>query len=106
MVRISKALIVSLLMITSAYRPHAGTKANSAEDLPPGKIVRIGQDTYKIRVIGELIEAADRRATNLASEFCSRMKQAMVVKDRAFDMGYGYRLTWSCVSPQQSPINH
>jgi hypothetical protein len=80
--------------------------SNSAQDLAPDEIVSVGQNTYKLRVVDKLIDVADKRAMKRASEYCTRMKQTMVVKYKTFDVGYGYTLTWSCLPPQHAPINH
>lgn len=79
---------------------------NSAQDLTPGKIVSVGQNTYKVRVVNEPVDVADRQAMKRASEHCAKMNQTMVVKSKAFDMGYGYTLTWTCRPLQNTPINH
>jgi hypothetical protein len=73
--------------------------SNSAQDSVPGEIISVGQNTYRIRLVNEPIDVADRRAMKRAGEYCARMKQTMVVRDKTFDMGYGYTLTWSCLPP-------
>jgi hypothetical protein len=80
--------------------------SNSAQDLAPEKIVSVGQNTYKIRVVGKLVDLSDKRAMKRASEFCTEMKKTMVVNDKTWDLGYGYTLTWSCLPPQNAPIDH
>ena len=77
-----------------------------AEDLPNEKIVSVGPNTYKIRVGGKPLDIAAKQAMKRATEYCARTKQTVIVKYEAFDMGYGYRLTWSCLPPQHALTNH
>ncbi len=79
---------------------------NPAQDLIPEKIVSAGENTYKIRMTGKLVNLAADRAMKRASEYCTRMKQTVTVKYQTWDLGYGYTLTWSCVPPQHKLINH
>lgn len=90
------AIVVSAVAMAACI-----VTSNSAQVLPLENIVRVAQDTYKIRVEGH-IDVADSLAKNRASEYCARMKKIMVVKYEAFDMGDGYRLTWSCLPPSNS----
>lgn len=82
--------------------------SSSAEDLVPGKIVSVGQNTYMIRVTGGFpdLDVDARQAMKRAREYCAGMKQTVVVKGQAWDMGYGYTLTWSCLPPQHARTNH
>jgi hypothetical protein len=80
--------------------------SNSAQDLAAEKIVSVGQNTYKIRVEGKLVHVAAERAMKRASDYCTGMKQTVVVKHRTWDLGYGYTLTWSCIRLQQVPADH
>lgn len=94
---------MAIPVVTLAGLPQVETSpATSTEgNLPPGEIVRVGQDAYEIR-LGAQIDVAERLAKKRASEYCAGMKKIMVVKYEAFDMGYGYRLTWSCLPPRNS----
>jgi hypothetical protein len=78
----------------------------AAQDLAPEEIVAAGANTYKMRTTGKLLNVAADRAMKQASEYCARMKQTVSVKYRTWDLGYGYTLTWSCVSPERKPIDH
>lgn len=71
-----------------------------------GEIVRVGKGIYKLRMTNELIATADRQAMKRAREYCARMNQTMEVKNKTFDMGYGYTLTWSCVPSQHPSIDY
>lgn len=71
---------------------------NSGQDLPPGRVVRAGPNTYKIRVRGPL-DIAEKLALKRASVFCARIKKAWEVTYQAFDMNSGYRITWRCLPP-------
>jgi len=82
------------------------TSHAAEEDLTPEKIVSVGQNTYKIRVGGKLLDVAAERAMKRASEYCTGIKRSVVVKYRTWDLGYGYTLTWSCLPPQHAPIGH
>ena len=95
-VPVMRAIVVGAAAMATCF-----VTRNSAQTLPLEKIVRVGQDTYKIRVEGR-IDVADSIAKNRASEYCARMKRIVVVKYEAFDMGEGYRLTWSCLPPGNS----
>ena len=68
-----------------------------AQDLVPGEIVSVGQNTYRLRITGKLIGVADRQAKKRARDYCTQMSRTMLVKGITFDMGYGYTLTWTCL---------
>lgn len=83
-----------------------GTSYAAEEDLTPDKIVSVGQNEYKIRMVNQDLHVAAERAMKRASEYCTGMKKTVVVKYRTWDLGYGYTLTWSCLPPQHGPIDH
>lgn len=79
------------------------------------QVVPAGQDTYiislptaQIPVIaapppirgGPDLRAADTKATKLANDHCRRANKRVDVKDKTFDLGEGYKLTFSCVAPK------
>lgn len=70
--------------------------SSSEQELTPGEIVVVGKNAYKLRVTDDRIDVADRQAMKRAREYCARMHQTVVVKDKLFEMGFGYMLTWSC----------
>lgn len=82
--------------------------SSSAADLAPGKIVSVGRNTYMIRLAGGYpdLDVDARQAMRRAREYCAGMEQTVVVKGQAWDMGYGYTLTWSCLSSQHAPTHH
>lgn len=100
------ASMTRVIVICMAVLAICVSTSNLAQDLTPGEVVSIGQNTYKIRITNELPGVADRRAMKLASEYCTRINRTMVVKDITFDAGYGYTLTWSCLPPQNAPTDH
>jgi hypothetical protein len=76
------------------------------------KIVPAGQDTYMISAANETCgncTPPQIRATEQASEYCTKVGKTMVVKDtneQTFDIGLGQRVTvtFKCVAP--SPSTH
>jgi hypothetical protein len=66
--------------------------------LLPGKIVRVSEDTYRIREPPP-IDVADKRSRQKASEYCKKMNKVMVIKDGTFDLGDGVELTFRCAPP-------
>ena len=65
--------------------------------MPVEKIVSVGQNNFKIRVEGKLLDVAAERAMQRANEYCDGMKQTVIVTYRTWDLGYGYTLTWNCL---------
>jgi len=88
-----------VLLITAATVLTAcGSKSESlGQDLRPGEIASVGNDSYEIRLTSKPMEAWDKEAMKRASEYCARTGQTVVVKNKTLDLGYGYTLTWSCV---------
>ncbi len=82
--------------------------SSAAQHIEPGKIVSLGHHVYTIRIVNESgplnVDIADGRAMKQATEFCARRKRSVVVKDKTFDMGSGYTLTWGCVQEKHAPI--
>lgn len=83
--------------------------SSAAQHIEPGEIVSLGNHVYKIRLVNEngplKVDVADNRAMRRAAEFCARGNRSMVVKDKTFDMGYGYTLTWECARQQYVPVS-
>jgi hypothetical protein len=70
------------------------------------KIVPAGKDTYMISAANDTCgncTPPEIRATEQASEYCTKMGKTMVMKDsqeHTFDIGFGHRITmtFSCVA--------
>lgn len=74
--------------------------------LPPGRIVRVGRDSYELRVLDQSIDAADTKALKLAGEHCARKEKDFILNSLQFDMHYGLVIGWKCVSPPPAPSKH
>jgi hypothetical protein len=74
------------------------------------QIVPAGQDTYMVSAANDTCgncTPPEIRATQQASEYCTKLGRTMVVKDtknQTFDIGFGkrYTLTFACVPPAAS----
>jgi len=82
--------------------------SSAAQHIEPEEIVSLDHHLYKIRIVNESgplnVDVADGRALKRATKFCAKRKMSVVVKDKTFDMGDGYTLTWECVKEKHAPI--